>query len=46
MSFLRFVDEVFRDLSRKNVVFTYIDDLIVPGRNKEEAFANLKETFK
>ena len=43
-SFLRFIDEVFHDLSRRNVVFTYVDDLIIPGRD-EEAFANLKETL-
>jgi len=44
-SFLRFVDEVFHDLSRRNVVLTYLDDLIIPGRDEEEAFANLKETL-
>lgn len=44
-SFLRFIDEVFRDLIRRNVVFTYVDDLIVPGKDEEEALRNLKETL-
>jgi len=41
-AFLRFVDEVFWDLSRQSVVLTYIDDLIVPGRNEAEAFDRRK----
>lgn len=44
-SFLRFIDEVFHDLSRRNVLSTDVDDLIVPGRDEEEAPANLKETL-
>ncbi|XP_043279405.1 uncharacterized protein K02A2.6-like [Venturia canescens] len=44
-SFLRSIDEVFRDLIRRSVVFRYVDDLIVPGKDEEEALANLKETL-
>jgi len=44
-SFLRFIDEVFRDLSRKNIVFAYMDDLIIPGKTEAEALTNLKKTL-
>ncbi|XP_046599255.1 uncharacterized protein LOC124295072 [Neodiprion lecontei] len=44
--FLRFIDEVFRDLIRRNIVCTYFDDLIVPSKDEDEALANLKETLK
>lgn len=43
--FLRFIDKIFRDFSKQNVVFTYMDDLIVPGKNDDEALMNLKETL-
>lgn len=33
-SFLRFIDEVFRNLSRRNIMFTYMDDLIIPGKTE------------
>ena len=46
MSFLRFIDEVFRDLIRSKIVFTYVDDIIIPGENEEEAFDNLVKTLK
>jgi len=45
MSFLRFVDEVFHDLSRKNVVLTYLDNLIISSRDEEKALANLKKAL-
>lgn len=44
-TFLRFVDEVFRDLSRRGVVLTYMDDIIVPGKDKTEAVDRLHETL-
>jgi len=44
-SFLRFIDEVFRDLSRRNIVFAYMDDLIIPGKTEAEALTNLKKTL-
>lgn len=40
-SFLRYIDRVFRELIRRNIVFTYMDDLIVPGLDDEEAFNRL-----
>ena len=40
-NFLGFIDEVFRDLSRRGIVLTYMDDLIVPGKDDEETFENL-----
>ncbi|XP_076660118.1 uncharacterized protein LOC143363405 [Halictus rubicundus] len=45
-SFLRFIDEIFKDLVRRKVVFTYVDDIIIPGENDEQAFENLLETLK
>jgi len=44
-SFLRFIDEVFCDLSRRNIVFAYMDDLIIPGKTEAEALTNLKKTL-
>lgn len=44
-TFLRFVDEVFQDLNRRGVVLTYMDDLIVPGKDEAEALERLRETL-
>jgi len=44
-SFLRFISEVFRDLIQKSIVFTYMDDLIVPGSDEKDAFSKLTETL-
>lgn len=44
-TFLRFVDEVFRDLSRRGIVLMYMDDLIVPDKDEAEAFDGLRETM-
>ena len=44
-NFLRFIDEVFRYLSRRGIVFTCMDDLIVPGKDDQEAFENPWETL-
>lgn len=45
-NFVKFIDEVFRDLSRQGIVFAYMDDLIVPGKDEEEAFQNLRKTLE
>lgn len=44
--FLRFVDDVFRDLIKRGIVRTYVDDLIIPGRDEEEALGRLCEVLK
>lgn len=45
-SFLRFIDEVFGDLVRRKIVLTYMDDLIIPGTDNEDASRKLEETLK
>lgn len=40
--FQRFIDKIFKDLERQGIVLTFIDDLIIPARCKEEAFNHLK----
>ncbi|XP_076383359.1 uncharacterized protein LOC143260735 [Megalopta genalis] len=40
--FLRFIQEVFKHLIACKVVLTYMDDLIVPDVNNEDAFQKLK----
>lgn len=37
MSFLRIIDEVFKDLIRSKIVFIYVDDIIIPREGEEEA---------
>ncbi|XP_043506100.1 uncharacterized protein LOC122526637 [Polistes fuscatus] len=44
-SFLRFIDEVFGDLVRKKIVLTYMDDLIIPGIDYEDACKKLEITL-
>lgn len=44
-SFLRFIDEIFRDLSRRDIMFTYMDNLIIHGKDEDKALVNLKETL-
>ena len=44
--FQRYINSVFWPLSKEGVVFTYMDDLIVPGRDESEALQNLKSVLK
>ncbi|KAI4473341.1 hypothetical protein M0802_016173 [Mischocyttarus mexicanus] len=44
-SFLRFIDEVFGDLVRKKIVLTYMDNLIIPGIDYEDACRKLEKTL-
>ncbi|KAI4476900.1 hypothetical protein M0802_014811 [Mischocyttarus mexicanus] len=41
-SFLRFIAEVFREFINCKVVFTYVDDKVVPGINDEDWLSKLK----
>ncbi|KAK7865588.1 hypothetical protein R5R35_010119 [Gryllus longicercus] len=45
-SFLRFVDNVFKDLVRKSIAITYMDDIIIPGKDYDDAFDNLVQVLK
>lgn len=40
--FQRFVNAAFWELIRRNIVLLYLDDLIVPARNEQEAVERLK----
>lgn len=44
-SFLRYINEVFQDLIQRGVILTYMDDVIVPGYDEEDAFAKLINTL-
>lgn len=40
--FQRFINTIFNDMSVKGIALPYIDDLIIPGDNEEDAITNLK----
>jgi hypothetical protein len=39
--FQRFINEIFKDLMRDEVVIIYMDDLIIPSKNVGEGFVKL-----
>lgn len=43
--FLRFVNHIFRNLIRENVMQMYMDDVIVPSKNEEEGIEKLKKVL-
>lgn len=45
-NFLRFIDEAFDKLMRKEIVLTYMDDFIIPDIDNEDACRKLEETLK
>jgi len=44
--FQRYINEIFNDLTRKGIALPYIDDLIIPAENEEEAIHRLKIVLK
>jgi len=44
--FQRYINEIFNDLTRKEIALPYIDDLIIPAENEEEAINRLKIELK
>lgn len=44
--FQRHVNAVFRHLWRKGIALPYVDDVIIPAKNEEEAVQNLKEVIE
>lgn len=42
-NFLRFIDEVFKDLIKKRIIFTYMNDVIVPAYDEKDAFNKLEK---
>ncbi|GFW74499.1 hypothetical protein TNCV_2413981 [Trichonephila clavipes] len=44
--FQRYVSSIFRDLTRKGVVISYLDDLVIPAKNEQEGLEKLKIIFE
>ena len=44
--FQRFVNSVFQDLIRKDIVLPYMDDLIIPAKDEKSAIQRLQEVFQ
>ncbi|XP_024877102.1 uncharacterized protein LOC112457984, partial [Temnothorax curvispinosus] len=44
--FLIFMEEVFYELIRRRIIRKYLDDVVIPGRNEEEAMYGLRETLR
>ncbi|XP_055527292.1 uncharacterized protein LOC129719903 [Wyeomyia smithii] len=43
--FLRYINDIFRDLIKKKVVVVYIDDLLIPAKDEPEALKKLTEVL-
>ncbi|GFV97453.1 hypothetical protein TNCV_2039611 [Trichonephila clavipes] len=44
--FQRYVSSIFRDLTRKIIVISYLDDLVIPAKNEQEGLEKLKIIFE
>ncbi|GFW82543.1 retrovirus-related Pol polyprotein from transposon 17.6 [Trichonephila clavipes] len=44
--FQRYVSSIFRDLTRKGIVISYFDDLVIPAKNEQDGLENLKIIFE
>ncbi|GFS82016.1 retrovirus-related Pol polyprotein from transposon gypsy [Trichonephila clavipes] len=44
--FQRYVSSIFRDLTRKGIVISYLDDLIIPAKNEQEGHIVESGTIK
>ncbi|GFX39222.1 retrovirus-related Pol polyprotein from transposon 17.6 [Trichonephila clavipes] len=44
--FQRYVSSIFRDLTRKGIVISYLDDLVIPAKNEQEGLEKLKIYFE
>ncbi|GFY07742.1 hypothetical protein TNCV_4133391 [Trichonephila clavipes] len=44
--FQRYVSSIFRDLTRKGIVISYLDDLVIPAENEQEGLEKLKIIFE
>jgi hypothetical protein len=44
--FQRFINNIFRDLIQKDLVLAYMDDLVIPAENEEEAIDMLKTVMR
>ncbi|GFX83592.1 hypothetical protein TNCV_325411 [Trichonephila clavipes] len=41
--FQRYVSSIFRDLTRKGIVISYLDDLVIPAKNEQEGLEVAKK---
>ncbi|GFV90059.1 retrovirus-related Pol polyprotein from transposon 17.6 [Trichonephila clavipes] len=44
--FQRYVSSIFRDLTRKGIVISYLDDLVIPAKNEQEGHVVESGTIK
>ncbi|GFW24749.1 retrovirus-related Pol polyprotein from transposon 297 [Trichonephila clavipes] len=44
--FQRYVSSIFRDLTLKGIVISYLDDLVIPAKNEKEGLEKLKIIFE
>ncbi|GFU03003.1 retrovirus-related Pol polyprotein from transposon 17.6 [Trichonephila clavipes] len=44
--FQRYVSSIFRDLTQKGIVISYLDDLVIPAKNEQEGLEKLKIIFE
>ncbi|GFX21094.1 retrovirus-related Pol polyprotein from transposon 17.6 [Trichonephila clavipes] len=44
--FQRYISSIFRDLTRKGIVISYLDDLVIPAKNEQEGLEKLKIIFE
>ncbi|GFV87803.1 retrovirus-related Pol polyprotein from transposon 297 [Trichonephila clavipes] len=44
--FQRYVSSIFRDLTRKGIVISYLDDLVIPAKNEQKGLEKLKIIFE
>ncbi|GFW30838.1 retrovirus-related Pol polyprotein from transposon 17.6 [Trichonephila clavipes] len=44
--FQRYVSSIFGDLTRKGIVISYLDDLVIPAKNEQEGLEKLKMIFE
>ncbi|GFU32825.1 retrovirus-related Pol polyprotein from transposon 17.6 [Trichonephila clavipes] len=44
--FQRYVSSTFRDLTRKGIVISYLDDLVIPAKSEQEVLKKLKIIFE
>ncbi|GFY00881.1 retrovirus-related Pol polyprotein from transposon 412 [Trichonephila clavipes] len=44
--FQRYVSSIFKDLTRKGIVISYLDDLGIPAKNEQEGLEKLKIVFE
>ncbi|GFS96083.1 retrovirus-related Pol polyprotein from transposon 17.6 [Trichonephila clavipes] len=44
--FQRYVSSIFRDFTRKGIVISYLDDLVIPAKNEQEGLEKLKISFE